>query len=344
MKPFRVVMPYFNPAGHVSRRRNHLRFMEDVIIPSGEDHLVVEVAYGSKPHEVTELGNPNHLQLRVLDDTNFLKESALNVGFAFSVMQNPRLITDDGILMHADSDFRPTCSPKAYFQKVREALDHYSMVQCFENLVELGPDDQFLSHHFKGFMANWEANGRQLPRDPEKGYPLLSQLGGPGLCWAAHVSIWNKLGGLIDITPTGGDDQWQIFACLGLMDQVKDQFEELPEYFCALKEYEQRALEHLKKDIGYVRATVEHFYHGDKASTPIGGRFYGGRNQILTRYRFNPHTDLKRDIQGLWQLDVINDRQIGLRDEMRDYMLFVRNEDMVPHRQPPNRPEYKRGF
>lgn len=336
MSRTKVIMSYFNPAGHVSRRRNHIRFMEEMIYAADKEHLVVETAYGSAPFEVTEKGNASHLQLRVFEDTGFIKESSLNVGTAFSLLQDQSLLIDDANIMYADSDFKSVAQPKRYFQMIDEALDHYSMVQCFENLVELGPDDQQLFGPWKGFMATWEDNGRRLPKDPNLGYPLMGELGGPGLCWAAPVSVWNKLGGLLDITPTGGDDQWQVFCALGLMGDVKEHFRGTPDHYKYLLQYQERAVAHLQKDIGFVRATVQHFYHGDKEF-----RYYGGRNSMLERYSFNPYTDLVRDIQGLMRLEVRSERMIGFRDELRDYMLHVRNEDMVPHRCRPNRPEYK---
>jgi len=122
-----------------------------------------------------------------------------------------------------------------------------------------------------------------------------------------------------------------IFCALGLMDDVANEFKGMPVYYKMLLQYQYRAVEYLRKDIGFVRATVGHFYHGDKDLT----RFYGERNLILDRYNFDPTKDLKKDIQGLWQLEVRTDRQIGFRDEMRDYMLFARNEDSVTHRQLP---------
>ena len=53
------------------------------------------------------------------------------------------------------------------------------------------------------------------------------------------------------------------------------------------------------------------------------------RWKILTENQFNPNTDIKRDWQGLFQLEDHGDmRSIKLRDDIRKYFR-ARNEDSI---------------
>jgi hypothetical protein len=64
-------------------------------------------------------------------------------------------------------------------------------------------------------------------------------------------------------------------------------------------------------------------WHGKKKD-----RKYADRWKILKAHDFNPLIDLKRDLQGLWQLETYSQRQINLRNDLRAYF-SSRNEDSV---------------
>jgi hypothetical protein len=75
--------------------------------------------------------------------------------------------------------------------------------------------------------------------------------------------------------------------------------------------------------VGYIPGTLLHNFHGAKRN-----RFYLDRWKILTQNAYDPETDIKADWQGLWQLEDTDDRQIKLRDEIRQYFR-ARNEDSI---------------
>ena len=61
----------------------------------------------------------------------------------------------------------------------------------------------------------------------------------------------------------------------------------------------------------------------------MGGVIDTERWKILKDFQFNPRTDLKRDHQGLWQLEDDHTlRFVGLRDAIRNYFR-MRNEDTI---------------
>lgn len=342
LSKFWVVVPYFNSTLHQTRPANFFRFMK-MIEAAGVNCLVVEVAFGSRAWQVTERDNPNHVQLRTQDEF-FMKENVINCGFNYLCQTQPGLIDDpEAIFSWVDADCAPTCPPREWFEKTKQALDHYLVVQMFEALIELGPDYQVINGPHRGFMASYEYHGRKIPRfasgkgrPSEAGYGRLS-MGGPGLAWAARASTLKQLGMLLDVTILGAGDWWMAHCLLGLVDPESSEVKKLPEYGAVIMQWQERALKYVKKDVGYVKVTVYHWFHGVKEGT----RFYGTRGQILIRNKFNPHTDLKRDPQGIYQLETKTDRQINLRDDIRTYV-HARNEDSVPLRALPNAPEYKK--
>jgi hypothetical protein len=67
---------------------------------------------------------------------------------------------------------------------------------------------------------------------------------------------------------------------------------------------------------------VNHYFHGEKKD-----RNYNNRWRLLVQMNFDPITDLKKDTQGLWQLqDDGTERFINLRNGLREYAR-LRTED-----------------
>jgi hypothetical protein len=84
--------------------------------------------------------------------------------------------------------------------------------------------------------------------------------------------------------------------------------------------WQHRAETYLKRNIGYVPGTILHHWHGKGRD-----RKYNERWKALVDHKFDPIMDLKRDWQGLYQL---NPLKWGLRDAIRQYARD-RNEDSI---------------
>lgn len=143
----------------------------------------------------------------------------------------------------------------------------------------------------------------------------------PGFCWAARRSALEKVGGLIDYCLLGSSDWVMSNALFGEVNKTlnvgySDEYKNL----CKIWEY--RALKHIRKNVGYMPGLVHHFYHGEKKN-----RNYDNRWKLLVQTKYNPLTDIKRDTQGLYQLqDDGTDRFVELRDGLRRYAR-LRSED-----------------
>jgi len=79
-----------------------------------------------------------------------------------------------------------------------------------------------------------------------------------------------------------------------------------------------RALHHINGNIGFVRGSIEHSFHGAAEK-----RRYWDRWSIFTDERFDPDTDLKRNTWGVLEL---SGNKPGLRRKIDEY-LRSRDED-----------------
>jgi hypothetical protein len=309
-KKFHVITMISNPVRYKSRYALYEKFALEME-RSGVQLWTAEIAFGDRPHLITESGNPKHLQLRTWDEI-WHKENALN-------LMAQRLPRDWEYLAWIDADisFFPSSSignstSRNWVDETVHQLQHYQIVQMFQQAIDIGPSGETMNVH-QGFVYSY-LTGR--PRG--SGYPHWH----PGYAWAIRREAFDYLGGLYDVSVLGSGDHLMANALLG--DGVK----QLPDSMTAgykesMKLWEDRALKFIKRDIGFVPGTILHHFHGAKRN-----RFYRSRWEILSKFNFDPEFDLKRDWQGLYQLEVLEERQVGLRDAIRAYFRS-RNEDGI---------------
>jgi hypothetical protein len=140
----------------------------------------------------------------------------------------------------------------------------------------------------------------------------------PGYAWAATREAIDTLGGLFDIGIVGAGDHHM--ACCLIGEGSKSIPQSLhANYKAMVLAWEKRAMR-LHKNIGYVKGTIYHFWHGKKSN-----RKYKERWEILFEHNFDPISDIHRDWQGVLTLHPSN---IGLRDDIRKYFQ-ERNEDSI---------------
>jgi hypothetical protein len=142
----------------------------------------------------------------------------------------------------------------------------------------------------------------------------------PGFAWACRREAWDEMGGLADLNILGAGDRITALALVG-----KAEYSLHPDCTDAYKkwvmDYQDRLLHLVRKDVGYVKGTIVHHWHGKKKD-----RKYWDRWQILVKNKYDPFLDIRRDWQGLIQIDDYQKPQ--LRDDIRRYMA-VRNEDSI---------------
>jgi hypothetical protein len=325
-----VVTAISNPCRYRARY-NLYRAFEKHCADGGAILYTVEMAFGGRPFEITDACNPRHVQVRG-DNELWHKENLLNIGIS-------RLPAEAKYIAWIDADIefaRPD-----WAQETLHQLQHYAMVQMFSHSVDLGPDAQpvdsaisWMESLRKGLAfqgtKSVAAGAVSAGSGPISGaVELHGKTGWPrgswhsGLAWAARRSALDAVGGLIDFAILGSADRNMAAGLFGFMqDTIDPSFSR--EYRRWLLDWQDRAERHVRRNVGQVDGTVMHYWHGQKTN-----RKYTERWKILSKYQFNPRTDIKRDAQSLWQLEDHHDlRSIGLRDALRGYFR-QRNEDSI---------------
>lgn len=311
-----VVSVISNPIRFASRVRLYQEF-EKHIIDSGAQLVTVEIAFGDRAFTVTEAGNPRHVQLRSFQEL-WHKENMINLGIQRVAHLDPKA----EYVAWIDSDIRFT-RPDWVHETVQQ-LQHYHVIQMFTQCHDLGPQYESLQTH-EGFMSMYFKNANNLPsRDTVGGYYTPADKSRtfwhPGYAWAASIESLNAMGMLLDCPILGSADHHMAMAMLGLVTRS------IPitmsaGYHRELLQWQERATKFLKRDVGYMQGTIQHYHHGPKKK-----RAYVTRWDVLTSNKYDPDTDIRYDWQGLLALNVESERQMRMRDGIRAYFR-ARDED-----------------
>ncbi len=301
LKNFYVIAVISNPIRYESRVRLFKEF-EQHMLDSGVKLYTVEMAFGDREHRVTQPCNARHIQLRTIEEL-WNKENMINIGIS-------RLPSDWEYVAWIDTDVSFT--RKDWALEAVHQLQHYEIVQLWDTALDLGPTQEVIQHH-KSFAA-CHLRGIAIKTSWDQYYTYAH----PGFGWAATRKAIDTTGGLLDKAILGAGDHHMAWALIGRAKET------MPgnigkEYWDMVMTWQDRGLL-LHKDVGYVPGTLLHYWHGKKRD-----RRYEDRWKIITRNKFNPLVDIKKDWQGVYQLD---DSRIKLRDDIRQYFRS-RNEDSI---------------
>lgn len=321
-----VIAVISNPMQYESRYELYKTFAENLKQQNVKVRLwTVELQHGMRPMAVTNELNENHIQLwtSALPGEIWHKENLINYAINYLTWRVP----DWRYVAWVDADFK--FEPDG-FEKTIQALQHYDVVQMWSHLINLSPGGGIINNQvgisymyglLHGERANRKVNGEIYP----------CWLGSPGGAWASRRGSLNKIGSilgspLIDWTILGSGDLYFAAAINGLVgDYFGLEGQRIRKYTAGYRnsmlQYQYIAVTELRKNIGVVENTVRHMFHGRAKD-----RQYNTRSDILIKYQFDPYADLKKDVSGINQLVVINERQMGLRDACRKYFQ-QRNED-----------------
>lgn len=321
-----VVTCISNPVRYKSRYELYRKF-EKMCHDAGVTFVTIEQAFGDRDFVLTTDGDPLDLQVRSIDEL-WHKENMLNLAIAYAVQKNPKL----KYVAWVDADVFPMRDGRDWFEETWHQLQHYQVVQMFEWSVDLDPNYNQLSEKRHGFIAKYFQEGFvpptvagkwRKPNDPNSyyggGYGVQ---GHSGFAWAASIDALNAVGGLIDKAILGAGDWHMAHGLVGAMSLSIPHIVS-PQYKKYLLSWEKLATRHIKRDVGYVSGTIYHYWHGKKVD-----RKYWDRWKILADNDYDPYKDLKRDAQGLYQLESYYPRQLMLRDQVRAYFR-QRNEDSI---------------
>ena len=314
-EPLHVIAAVFNP-DRFRTRYMHYRTFEDHMRASGVVLHTVELAFGDRAFEVTDAQNPLHIQLRTRHEM-WYKENLQNI-----VVR--RLPADCNYFALIDADFHMTRPDWAY--EALHLMQRYPVVQLFSSYSTLRTDFRH-ENAMPSFMRSWLDGKRPVPDG--NGW-----LGATGGAWAFTRKAYDTLGGLLDTEIVGSADWHMAFALVGVEDPYVRKNMVSPGYCAALRQWATRA-KRLNARIGCLSNHAIHYYHG-----PVCQRGYDTRWRIMTKYNFDPFTDLVRDAQGLWQF-------AGNKPEMENEIIAYmegRCDDSAPPSAPAPKPEPSPGY
>lgn len=307
-----VLTSISNPARYRSRAELYRAFARHMNASSNVRLWTAEAAFGDREFEVTEADNPYHLQLRTHAEV-WHKENLLNLLIK-------KLPPEAEYIAWVDADVQ-FVNPN-WAEDTIDQLQSFDVVQMFTDCSDL--DSHFrpdvTGNHMKGMVYCWRKGIPKVKQGPDTGgYERTA--GHCGYAWAIRRNALEKIGGeLLDFSCVGSADYQMATAFMGNVDET------IPKgvshaYIRRIKEFERNA-QVLQRNVGYVPGLVLHHWHGKKSS-----RGYEWRNQILINHAFNPDTDLVKDEQGLYRLNMDGSyRMIHMRDALRAYFRS-RNED-----------------
>lgn len=298
MKKLYVVTCISNPVRFKSRYRLYKRFARHMK-RLGAHLITVEAAYGQRPFVVTEKDNPDHVQVRGSHEL-WLKENLLNIGIAHLCQMYP----DAEYISWCDSDIR--FMRNDILEETVHQLQHYKVVQMFQQCVDLGPSGEAIGFH-QGFAWSY-VDGRPRPMPGKYAHWH------PGYAWAIRRSALDDIGRLMDFSILGSGDHLMAWSFIG------EGFKQLPRtmssgYKEAVMLWEERAKRYIGRSLGFVPGLIHHEFHGSKRN-----RHYQSRWKILSDYQYDPEYDIKYDSQGLLQLNLDgSDRMYDFRDAIMRY-------------------------
>ncbi len=301
---FIVITMVSNPMLYDSRYKHYRRFKQHML-ESGAKLFTVELQQRHREFQITQRNDPYDLQLRT-DEVIWLKENALNLAINRIATRFPEI----KYFCFVDADVEFTF--KDWIERTINALQVYDVVQPFQTAINLGPNGEALSMSHS-FMSSYILG---KPWRSEKGYGNYWH---PGFAIAFRKRALSNVGLLIDQAILGSGDFHMCTALIGKVDKSL-QSEYTQDYKNVMYNWQRRAEEHIKRNVGYVPGNILHGFHGT-----IKSRGYNTRYKILIDEKFEPNKDLSRSLNGLYQLDT---RRTSLRDKIRAYFAS-RNEDSI---------------
>lgn len=290
-KPLYVVNSIFNPMRFKSRIKLYNYFAK-WIAQFNVSLITVEVAFEGRDFEVTESGNPLHVQLR---SNQFMwhKERCLNI----ALERLGQIDSSWEFVSWMDADIK--IARDDWVEAAIHILQHTSIIQLYGEVRDLYPDHH---RHFdcKSSMRNFQDFG-PLTWGPTaaptgKDHRIECHQGHPGLAWAFRRDCMDYLGGFLDVCANGSGDM-HMAGCFTGNPDLGLQHDMDEEYKRAIYRYAGRCQSlQLSSKLGYLPGCADHYWHGKSME-----RGYEIRQRILADYKYNPYEDIIRDTQGLYR-------------------------------------------
>jgi hypothetical protein len=293
-----AITSYFNPVGYASRLRNYRIFRANL----------------APPLAVVELSLNGRFELRRDDaeivvqitggDVLWQKERLLNLTLGCLPEECDKVAWVDCDAIFATPNWA---------ERTDDVLDEFPLVQPFRERRNLSRGAQApleISSFFDSIsesVAYKIALGEAHADDFRQSEAPLARNSTAGIAWAARRDLL-EAHGLYDACILGSGDRAVLCAAMGLFDygvEAVGMHGRQIEHYLTWAEPFHRAI---GGRVGFVDGSVLHLWHGD-----LSNREYAKRHQGLSRFDFDPFSDITLAPSGCWRWN-------GSKSEMREYV------------------------
>lgn len=280
-----IILPYFNFCKYDNRRKLMLEFIERMKCVRG---IRIVVAEGRKEGDDFDLPDVIDGAYRfyrwTYKNTMWLKENLINLA-------TRKLPRSWKYMAWIDADI--TFVNDAWVRDTINALQIYDIVYPWQTCVNLGPDGETGGDTpaKSGQEAKVERSFGYMHRTSKYPYHQRAKYGfwHPGYAVACTKKAYMQMGGLVDFAILGSGDRHMALALIGRVEWSAPGTIH-GGYLTRLLEFQGRC-EGLR--LGYVKGTIIHHWHGDKAN-----RRYVERWDVLTKGQYDAKSDVQYDKNG----------------------------------------------
>jgi hypothetical protein len=232
-------------------------------------------------------------------DLLWQKERLLNVALGYLPPECDKVAWVDCDVIFATTDWAA---------RAEHALDTFRLIQPFRERCNLrcGGNNSFC-HSISESVGYKIAAGKAHADDFRQSEAPLIRKSTAGLAWAARRELV-EAHGLYDACILGSGDRAVLCAAMGLFDHgmaaVGMRGRQIEHYLSWATSFH-RAID---GRVGFVDGSIRHLWHGD-----LINRKYAQRHEGLSRYEFDPFSDIALQSSGCW-------RWKGNKPEMQEYV------------------------
>jgi hypothetical protein len=286
-----VITSYFNFAGRRSVDENYRRFLHEMAW-WGVPLYTLEMALPGQDFPAAPLPSGDRFRIRLgAENILWQKEAALN-------LLERQLPPEYDAVAWIDADV--LFFDRLWVQRTLDALAVAPVVQLWD------------SWHFADHFGKIAQTGQSVGDD---GFRYRKNKGHPGGAWAARRSVF-------PLDPThiiGGGDTLAIEAWLGMTNTYL-QRQMSPQWLASHVIWAADAWQKVGGRIATLPGDCLHLYHGSRQN-----RLYADRSRWLQQHSYDPSRHVRINDGGL--VEWTAEAPPALVEQVRDYMLYLRQED-----------------
>ena len=304
MMTLTIVSCLSNPLGLSCRRKLFESFRRHVVEDVGVPLVVVECLYGTEIPQNWQHPLYHHMVVHS-SSVMWHKENLLNIGIRH-ILDTCR---DCTAIAWVDADIE-FLSPRIVESTVLRILQKHPMCQVWNVALDSGPEPGSVLKTQYASTSHIRARDRVLESENQCGYG-----------WAATTAFLGETGGLLETCIIGGGDRVMMQACEGKVATPALDLSYSAGYRRCIREWTVKAVAACRGVVGSCPLLIRHGFHGFKSN-----RGYTRRYEVLKSHGFDPHLDITKNEDGVWEWSVSASPE--LREDVVGYFRS-RQEDVV---------------